>query len=181
MNFEATIKQWIAEDPERMAMLQIAADQGLADWCLAAGFVRNLAWDRLHGHSSATALNDIDLVHFDRNDVTEGRDRQVERDLVRRTVWPWSVKNQARMHTRNFDAPYTSTRNAMSHWVEVETAVGAALDEDGEIVLVSAFGIEPLFDLTVTLNARRPKPVEFRQRVSGKRWLETWPNLVVHA
>jgi uncharacterized protein len=138
-----------------MAMLEMAAEQGLSDWCLAAGFVRNLAWDRLHGYASATVLNDIDLIHFDREDPTEARDRRIEQVLVHRSGLPWSVKNQARMHERNRDAPYASTRDAMSCWVEVETAVGAALDDRGKIELVSAFGIEPLFDLTVTFECRK--------------------------
>jgi len=181
MDFEATLRQWITEDQERMAMLEMAAEQGLSDWCLAAGFVRNLAWDRLHGYASATVLNDIDLIHFDREDPTEARDRRIEQVLVHRSGLPWSVKNQARMHERNRDAPYASTRDAMSCWVEVETAVGAALDDRGKIELVSAFGIEPLFDLTVTLNAGRPKPEAFKQRVTGKLWLEIWPKLVLRA
>ncbi|MRE47150.1 hypothetical protein GII66_24395, partial [Escherichia coli] len=35
----------------------------------------------------------------------------------------WSVKNQARMHQRNGDYPYTSTRNALLHWPETATAI----------------------------------------------------------
>ncbi len=164
-----------------MAMLELASRQGLSDWCLAAGFVRNLVWDRLHGYRVATGLNDIDLIHFDRNHTSESRDRRIEQDLGRRTGLPWSVKNQARMHERNHDGPYASTRDAMSYWVEIETAVGAALDDDGRIVLFSPFGFDALFELTVTLNARRPKPEAFEQRVAGKRWLEIWPRLAVKA
>ena len=174
------IRQWLSEDRERMAMLELAAGQGLSDWCLAAGFVRNLVWDRLHGYRPATALNDIDLIHFDREDMSKARDRRIEQDLARRTGLPWSVKNQARMHERNHDAPYASTRDAMSYWVEIETAVGAALDEDGAVVLISAFGLDPLFDLTITLNDTRPKPEAFEKRVRGKRWLQFWPKLVVN-
>jgi uncharacterized protein len=85
------------------------------------------------------------------------------------------------LYEQNRDAPYSSTRDAMSYWPEVETAVGAALDEDGEIVLVSPFGFDALFDPTITLNTRRPKPEVFAQRVSGKRWLDIWPKLSVNA
>ncbi|MCT8504744.1 nucleotidyltransferase family protein [Chromohalobacter moromii] len=179
MDYEAQIKKWIEQDAERMEALSIAADLCLPDWCLAAGFVRNLAWDKLHGFSAATALNDIDLIYFDPKDITEARDRRIEAKLRSTSAFPWSVKNQARMHERNVDDPYTSTTNAMSYWVEVETAVGATLNDNREVVLVAPFGVEALFNFTITLNPKRPKPADFRKRVAGKRWQEIWPELTV--
>lgn len=179
MDYEAQIKKWIEQDAERMEALSIAADLCLPVWCLAAGFVRNLAWDKVHGFSAATALNDIDLIYFDPKDIAEARDRRIEAKLRSTSAFPWSVKNQARMHERNFDDPYTSTTNAMSYWVEVETAVGATLDASREVVLVAPFGVEPLFNFTITLNPNRPKPADFRKRVAGKRWQDIWPKLMV--
>lgn len=179
MDYEAQIKKWVTEDSERMEALSMAAELCLPDWCLAAGFVRNLAWDKMHNFSPTTALNDIDLIYFDPKDVAEARDRGIEEKLRGISDFPWSVKNQARMHERNLDNPYTSTSNAMSYWVEVETAVGATLDDRGEVVIVAPFGVEPLFYYTITLNPKRPKPVDFRKRMAEKRWLEFWPKLAV--
>lgn len=179
MNYEAVIKRWIECDSLRMDALSAAAEMQLPDWCLAAGFVRNLVWDKLHDYSSPTALNDIDLIYFDPNNVSAERDREIESKLTDRLPVLWSVKNQARMHQRNNDNPYTSTLDAMSYWVEIETAAGAALSESGEIVLLSPFGFEPLFEYTITLNNKRPKPQEFENRITSKRWLEIWPKLRV--
>jgi len=181
MTYEAQIKDWLASDPMRMEALAIASEQKLPEWCIAAGFVRNLAWDKLHGLSPATGLNDIDLIYFDPRDCSESRDRKMEDDFKSILELPWSVKNQARMHERNSDSPYISTEDAMSFWVEVETAVGAALDENGEITIVAPFGIERLFDFTITLNPKRPKRTDFEARISSKRWLKIWPKLVVNA
>lgn len=181
MNCESRIKRWIMGDPLRMRALSTASSLDLPDWCLAAGFVRNLVWDKVHGFSSLTALNDIDLIYFDPADISEGRDRQLEQRLTSVLDLPWSVKNQARMHRRNGDKPYKSTSDAMSYWVEVETAVGASFNDSGEVVLVSPFGCDPLFKFTITINAKRPKPQDFNDRISAKRWLEIWPKLVVNA
>ncbi|MCP1314601.1 MULTISPECIES: nucleotidyltransferase family protein [unclassified Halomonas] len=181
MNYEARIKQWIADDSKRMRALSAAASLDLPDWCLAAGFVRNLVWDKVHGFLSLTALNDIDLIYFDPVDNSEVRDRQLEQQLTSVLDFPWSVKNQARMYRRNCDSPYTSTSDAMSYWVEVETAVGAALNNSGDVVLVSPFGFDPLFNFTVTINAKRSKLQDFEERITTKRWLEIWPRLVVNA
>lgn len=179
MDYETQVKEWIEQDAARMEVLSIAADLCLPDWCLAAGFVRNLAWDKVHGFAAATALNDIDLIYFDPKDIAEARDRRIEAKLRSTSAFPWSVKNQARMHERNVDDPYTSTTNAMSYWVEVETAVGATLNDSREVVLVAPFGVKPLFNFTITLNPKRPKPVDFRKRIAGKRWQEIWPKLTV--
>ncbi|PCF94394.1 nucleotidyltransferase family protein [Vreelandella nigrificans] len=180
MDHETLIKNWIRQDSLRMEALTIAAEQKLSGWCLAAGFVRNLAWDKLHAFSSSTPLNDIDLIYFDQQDMSDTRDREIEHELRAVSKLPWSVKNQARMHERNRDCPYTSTEDAMSFWVEVETAVGAALDDDGEVIIVAPFGVKPLFDYTITLNPKRPKRTEFEARICSKRWLQTWPRLVVN-
>lgn len=180
MDHEALIKQWIMSDPDRMEALTIAAAQKLPGWCLAAGFVRNLVWDKLHGFAASTPLNDIDLIYFDADDVSDFRDREIQQRLMGVSTFPWSVKNQARMHERNRDCPYTSTEDAMSFWVEVETAVGAALDDSGEVIIVAPFGVEPLFGYTITLNPKRPKRADFESRIYNKRWLQTWPKLVVN-
>ena len=164
----------------RMEALFVARSLGLSDWCLAAGFVRNLAWDKVHGYSRATPLNDIDLIYFDSENTSEAADKDLESRLKAISGFPWSVKNQARMHERNSDSPYASTEDAMSYWVEVETAVGATLNESNDIEIVAPFGIDVLFEYTITLNRKRPKPKVFAQRLKEKRWLEIWPNLVMN-
>ena len=179
MDYEEQLKKWIKEDSERMEVLYLAAELRLPDWCLAAGFVRNLAWDKMHNFSSATPLNDIDLIYFDPKDIGKARDRVIEDKLSGISDFPWSVKNQARMHERNLDKPYTSASNAMSYWIEVETAVGARVDDNGEVTIVAPFGVEPLFNYSITLNNKRPKPVDFRKRIAEKRWLEIWQKLTV--
>lgn len=181
MDNSKQIKKWISEDSMRMQALIIASALGLSEWCLAAGFVRNLVWDKVHGYSSATTLNDIDLIYFDPKNASEQTDRDLEQQLKAISELPWSVKNQARMHRRNSDSPYASTEDAMSYWVEVETAVGATLNDNNDIEIVAPFGIDVLFEYTITPNSKRPKPEAFAQRLQGKRWLEIWPNLVVNA
>jgi hypothetical protein len=52
MNFENLIKDWIKKDLERMGALQTASTLQLNDWCIAAGFVRNMVWDKLHKKES---------------------------------------------------------------------------------------------------------------------------------
>ncbi len=178
-DYARQIKRWLSEDPMRMQALLLASGLGLPDWCLAAGFVRNLVWDKLHQLPFSTELDDIDLIYFDPINTDPCIDSDLTQRLQQQSSLPWSVKNQARMHSRNFDAPYRSTADAMSYWVELETAIGARLNALGEIELVSPFGVGSLFSFTVTLNGKRPKPEAFYSRLSTKHWLQNWPLLRV--
>ncbi|MBT5072834.1 MAG: nucleotidyltransferase family protein [Kordiimonadaceae bacterium] len=162
-----------------MDALEIASSLGLNDWCLAAGFVRNIVWDKLHGFDVATPLNDIDFIYFDLENVEVESELRYEERLKSISNLPWSVKNQARMHVRNDDKPYSSTTDAMSYWVEVETAIGASISSDGDISLVAPFGVEALFSNTVTINQKRIKRDAFEQRLCDKKWLEIWPRLKI--
>ncbi|CRY70137.1 nucleotidyltransferase family protein [Yersinia pseudotuberculosis] len=195
------IIQWLRTDPYRMQALYTARELGLNQWCLAAGFVRNLVWDQLHGYLSPTPLNDIDLVYFDKKDISEQHDLQLEALLLNKHIphkqtvhkqmvhkqtaqknrFPWSVKNQARMHLHSGRLPYTSTEDAISYWVEIETAIGARLTDEGEIELIAPLGLAALFALTVTLNPKNGELATFDQRVNSKSWLQHWPNLHVVA
>ena len=178
-DYSLIVKDWLIQDEGRSTAIALAADLGLKDWCLAAGFVRNLVWDKLHGYEEATPLNDIDLIYYDKSYCSEIIDRTIEKKLKEKTDLPWSVKNQARMHMRNDDAPYHSTSDAMSYWVEVETAVGVRLAANGLFELVAPFGIESLFEYTVTINDKRRKYDDFIIRIQSKRWLQHWPMLKI--
>jgi len=83
------------------------------------------------------------------------------------------------MHARNFDKEYLSTTDAMSFWVEVETAVGIRKSSSQELKILAPFGVESLFNNTITINSKRAKIENFKNRVSEKKWLEQWPNLSV--
>ncbi len=177
---EQRITTWLERDDVRMKALRLARSLNLDDWCIGAGFVRNLVWDTLHGNAESTPLNDIDLIYHDASHATPARDAALEARLASVSRLPWSIKNQARMHHRNDDAPYTDTAHAMQHWVEVETAVGARLSPRDDIELIAPFGLAALFAGTITLNPYRPRPSAFQQRVADKRWRETWPTLKVN-
>lgn len=174
------ILAWIEQDPLRMRALREAQKLGLNDWCLAAGFVRNLVWDRLHQRSDNSPLNDIDVVHFNSQDLSPETDRQYEKQLETLAPdLPWSVKNQARMHLKYSREPYTSTCDAMSYWVEIETAVGVRLNADNQLELVAPLGIDSLFTFTISANPKHGIPEVLQQRARDKRWTERWPQLAI--
>lgn len=167
----------IQKDSKRMNVLSIVQSLDLPDCYVAAGFLRNLVWDSLH--QSKTKLNDIDVVFYDKSDLDNLVSNRLTDQLNQEYPdFQWEVKNQAFMNIRNGDVRYTSTLDAMSYWPEKETAIGAALNEDGSIFIVSAFGLDSLFNGKLSYNSKRSKEI-FLNRVASKKWLQTWPKLQV--
>ncbi|WP_217492190.1 nucleotidyltransferase family protein [Veronia pacifica] len=177
---EKKVRNWIANDELRFIALKTAATLNLPQWCIAAGFVRNLIWDKLHGHDSATPLSDIDMIYFNKEDTSEETDKKYEDKLKAISPLSWSVKNQARMHNKIHVSPYESTLDAMSFWPEIETAIGAYLNPQGDIGIITPFNLEQQVSTTVTVNSRHPSPNTALLRAKEKGWLTLWPELKIH-
>ncbi|WP_428681490.1 nucleotidyltransferase family protein [Sphingopyxis sp.] len=181
MDHVLAIQDLLAADPRRSEALSAVADLSLPDAWIGAGFIRDAVWDHLHGHSFAPPAGDVDVVWFAPDMPLESADRDIEDRL--RSMLPqftWSVKNQARMYSRNGDMPYTSVVDAMMHWPETATAVAARYD--GRKIEVSApFGLDDLFALRLRPTAAfvERKLSIFQERLRSKRWLERYPMLTL--
>ena len=163
------------------ALLLHVESLGLPDAWIGAGFIRNSVWDVLHGRAIDVArLADADVLFFDPDDTSKEREAEIERRLrgLAPDV-PWSVKNQARMHLRNGDAPYRNTLDAVAHWAETATAV-AARSSRGTVEVIAPYGVDDLLSLIV-----RPTPAFghkidiYRERVMAKDWPARWPKLAM--
>ncbi|MGF1609189.1 MAG: nucleotidyltransferase family protein [Kiloniellales bacterium] len=172
----------IAADHWRMTCLQAVAALGLPDGWISAGFVRAALWDHLHGHATPMPLNDIDVIYFEPDDLDPATDVVLEARLSERLPGPpWQVRNQARMHLRNGDAPYRSIEDALCHWLETPTAVAARLGDHGMLELLAPLGLDDLFTMTVrpTPHARARRLADYRARQAEKDWTARWPKVRV--
>jgi len=82
------------------------------------------------------------------------------------------------MHIRNGDCPYKSSLDAMSYWLEKETAVAARKLKSGNLECIAAFGVASLFNFKITYKPKWQYNC-FKVRVKSKGWLEMWPNLTI--
>jgi hypothetical protein len=174
----------VAADAWMMAALGAVAGLGLPDAWIGAGFLRGAVWDRLHGYGSRTPLDDIDVVYFDPETLDPAAELALETRLGGLLPGlPWEVRNQARMHLRNGDAPYRSSADALAHWLETPTAVALRLNDGGDLELLAPLGTEDLLDLVVrpTPHARRHEHrlAAYRERVTRKNWPAKWPKMRV--
>ncbi|MFD1178560.1 nucleotidyltransferase family protein [Paenibacillus puldeungensis] len=172
------LKQAIMNQPEMIADFKAVADLGLPQGCIAAGYIRNFVWDLQHGYSQNTPLHDVDVLYFDPSCLNEEVEKEYDEALRRvRPQRNWSAKNQARMHLKNGDQPYCSVEEAMLHWPETATAIGARLVTDGNIELIAPFGLDDLLELRVRQSPYFRDYATFKQRVESKGWLQIWPRL----
>ncbi|WP_416900356.1 MAG: nucleotidyltransferase family protein [Minwuia sp.] len=159
-------------------MLEAVAALDLPDGWIGAGAVRNRVWDALHRRDGPLPDADVDVVYFDPNVLLPDQDRHHEAALA--GLLPghdWQVRNQARMHAENGDEPYRDTADAMCHWPETATAIGARLS-GVHIELLAPFGLSDLLGLIIRPTpAFRAKPEIFRARQAAKNWRERWPKL----
>ncbi|WP_372052991.1 nucleotidyltransferase family protein (plasmid) [Tistrella mobilis] len=171
----------VTASPAHLSILGEVAACGLPDCWVAAGFVRDLVWDHLHGRAPELPRNDIDVIWFDAARPDSAQDKALEAQLsaIRPDV-RWSVDNQARMHLRNDDPPYASAVDAMRHWPETATAVAVQLAAGGQLRVAAPHGLEDLFAIIA-----RPTPgfmtgarhAVHLQRVKDKGWRDRWPLL----
>lgn len=176
----AFLQSLLSGDPQRLAALRLVASLGLNDCWIAAGFVRDAVWDRLHGYPITSPQGDVDVIWFDEASNRADIDRDTERDLQGKMPdLNWSVKNQARMHHRNQDAPYASSTAAMQHWPETATAIAARIANDGSTEVSAPLGLDDLFDLRLRPGPRffdEKRPI-FDERIKSKRWIARYPKL----
>jgi hypothetical protein len=161
---------------------------GLREWCVGAGAVRNLVWDALHEHATPSALADIDVAHFDADDLSAARDAELQQRLhALAPELPWEVTNQASVHLwfeSHFGhpvAPLHSLAEAVASWPEYATAVGMRLDDDDRLHVIAPHGLEDLFAMVVRRNPVRVSVETYRDRVAGKRYAQRWPQVRVIA
>lgn len=174
----AGFREAILSQPEMMADLQLVAELGLPQGCIAAGYIRNFVWDVLHGYSGRTPLHDVDVLYYDPECLDEAAEKEYDAILnARNPLRNWSAKNQARMHLRNGEVPYHSVEDAMRRWPETATAVGVRLDPDDGVELIAPLGLDDLLSLKIRQCPYFHDVAAFRQRVESKEWLRIWPRL----
>lgn len=164
-----------------MGLLRAVRTLELADWCIAAGAVRNLVWDHLHGFGERTLPSDIDVLFFDRQRTDSTWEAEIERRLaISAPSVRWEAVNQATVHSYTKDPPYQSIEEAMSRWADPVTAVGVCLTEADDLRILAPHGLRDLFDLVVRPNLVAPNAAAiYRQRMASKQWLQRWPRLTI--
>jgi hypothetical protein len=169
-----------------MRALSAAREINPPDWLISAGAIRTAVWDRLHGYEKRTQLADIDLGFFDPADLSEEREREIQRALERALpAETWDVKNQAAVHLwypKKFGyevEPLTSTAAAVATFPETAVCVGLRLRDDDSLLIEAPCGLDDLFGFIHRRNPARVSIEEYERRLARKRITDRWPKVTV--
>ena len=181
MHSSEDIIKFIQSDDWMMTLLTTLKSVDEPDCWIAAGAIRNPIWAHLHGVKFFPEKeNDVDVIFYDSSDLSLSKEVAYETRL--KSLVPsanWEVRNQARMHLRNGDKPYRDCFNALEHWAETPTAIGARLVSD-KVELLVPYGVTDLLGLIVR---QTPKFITKKQiyddRIEEKQWRSKWPLLTI--
>ncbi len=152
---EIRLIQMVRSSPKLMDLLETARALKLDSWCIGAGAVRSLVWDRLHGFPTISEYEDVDVVYYD-DAARPTQDAELMRQLLNLNPSVcWEVTNQAHIHHWFLDkysqvvAPLHSLSDGIATWPEFATCVGVTLNSDDSIGVIAPHGLTDLFQLHV--------------------------------
>lgn len=177
----------ISKSPLLSTVLDRWDQIALPDGRLVAGAIAQTVWNHAFGFAHDHGINDIDLVYFDGNDLSENaeadhstRIRGLFSDLP---VWI-DVKNQARVHLwyrQKFGhsiAPYTSTDDAITTFPTTAAAIGIR-PVNTRLDLYAPYGLSDLLAPLVRANKKQIGQEIYEKKIG--RWRELWPDLRIIA
>lgn len=176
----ARLIEIVAGTPILMDMLRAVEAIGLPDAWIAAGTIRSVVWDTLHGRPVSTDWADIDVLFFDAADVSREREGVAEARLGELLPGlPWEVRNQARMHLKTGRPPYHDTEDGLRNFAETPTAVGVR-HRDDHIEVIAPHGLDDLFAMVARPVFADPRMIGFyHDRMRAKNWPARWPQVRV--
>jgi hypothetical protein len=171
----------LARLPDHAAVLGVVHEVGEelgVELLVIGGFVRNAVWDWLHDYSVPTPLDDVDVVYLSPPGAsfthTEVRDRLKEAMPNLR----WSVKDVRMAKRRGKVDGYPSITASLQEAPETASSVAVRRDGLTAISVCAPLGVDDL--LTGILRPSRPQArFQVMRRARTKRWLTTWPDLLV--
>ena len=173
----------IRAEPVLMEVLEGIAE--LPEGLLVAGALYNMVWNRLTGRPGLADVADIDVFYFDPCDLSYEAEDAVIRRLEARFAHlplPVQARNQARVHLwfeGKFGAPFTplgSAAEMLGRYASKTHAVGAWL-ADGEVEVVTPFGLDDVFSFRVVPNYALNNRATHEKKAA--RLLAIWPEVTV--
>lgn len=179
---EQKLIEILNNSPSIGALLRNGDLINLPNWYIAGGAIPTLVWNSIASNEPEQFLNDIDIVYYDSNDLTEAAENkaaQQVRDTFPEIKYKIDVKNQARVHTWYRDksgnriAQYSSIEAGINMWLSV-TAIGVRFVK-GQYKVYAPYGLDDLFSMNVKPNRLIISADRYKKKI--KRWKEQRPQI----
>lgn len=153
-------EEFVRSQPYMMSVLEHARLINLPDWWIGAWFLRNPVRDLYHHQAIVDFGTDIDLVYYNSVKFAPEDDRAFDEYFTQKMPWTnRNVRNQARMHLKNWDEPYLNTRDWIAHRNETATSIAIKLNHDDTFSRYAAYWRDDLWNCIC-----RPTPSNFKEK-----------------
>ncbi|SCX23124.1 hypothetical protein DSM25558_3301 [Agrobacterium sp. DSM 25558] len=175
----------VSKSPLLSSVLGNWDEIALPDSWLVAGAIAQTVWNHVFGFPHAYGIQDIDIVYFDPDDLSEDSEAEhsarIRAALSGLPVWI-DVKNQARVHSW-YEAkfgypinPYTSTAEAITTFPTTAAAVGLRPGH-ANLELCTPYGLSDLLGAVVRPNKKQITREIYEKKID--RWIKLWPELTI--
>ena len=175
----------LRSNPLVAQLLNAWGDLDLPNGWLVAGTVVQSYWNTIHGFPPLHGIDDVDLIYFDPNDLSEEAEvahaTRISDRFASLSV-RFDVKNEARVHLwyeNKFGypiLPYRSAESAIDTFPTTAGAIGIRAEGDA-IGSYTSFGFDDLMNLVVRPNKRQITRQIYARKVA--RWRSLWPMLEI--
>jgi hypothetical protein len=153
---------------------------------VGAGAVTQTVWNYIFGNELTYGIDDIDIVYFNNNDLSESAEDVVIKTLLHKlkhVPFRLDIKNQARVHVWykskfGYDmVPLTSVQDAIDKWPTTANSIGLRINRLNNMELYAPFGLDDLFSGIVRPNKSQITPEIYYGKVH--KWIKKWPDLKI--
>jgi uncharacterized protein len=165
-------------------VIKILSNDPSEQFYVGAGAIAQTVWNYHFGNELTFGIDDIDIVYFNNNDLSENAESNIiERLSLKLKQFPFviDIKNQARVHLwykKKFGyniVQIASIKDAIDRWPTTATAIGVRLNNKNDLEIYSPFGLDDLFSGIIRANKKQITP-EIYNNIANK-WLKKWPKL----
>jgi len=183
IRLEAQLTKILLASPLLERILKHTPENHLPHWHLCAGCLTQTVWNSLCGFEYDRGIDDVDLIYFDPDDLSETSEATNASDIT--AMFPeidihFDVKNEARVHIW-YEArfgrpiePYRSIADAVATFPTTATAIAVRPSPD-RLEFIAPFGLEDLFAGDVRPNKALVTREVYENKIA--RWRRIWPDL----
>lgn len=182
----SALKKILLKNQILIKTLEILRNTNLPNWYIGGGAIPQIAWNYYHGFDLNYAINDFDIVYFDKNDLSKETEKKREKKIQKNYLGcPVKLEavNEARTHLwyeKDFGRkiePYTCTEHAIYSFPTTASAVGITLNKNNGLVVFAPHGLTDLFGLIVRANKIKITKDIYEKKCN--RWKKVWLKLTI--
>ena len=177
------IESSLRDSPVISCVFDNWTELALPNCWMVAGAVFQTFWNRVYGYSSLHGIDDVDLIYFDPEDLSE--DTESDHHIRINRCYDglgiaFDVKNEARVHLwyeQRFGYPisaYTSVESAIQTFPTTAGAV-AVRPKGQRLEAYAPFGFDDLLNLVIRPNKRQITRQIYLDKIA--RWQPKWPRV----